>query len=413
MTPAMQATETTLVEELARGKAMTSVPVARRKLWHWIKERDCAGHEPYDLLNSTYLSGQWARRKPLNILIVQAGRRFAGRKSRKFFRVPPSKNPKAVGLLLTACCDLARCGEDWRHEASHLIAELIRLRSPNEEFFSWGYDWDFYSLRGPTLPAFSPNSIATYFCGSAFLDFVEVFRDQQAWTIGQSVGEFFVRRLNRSVDLRDEVCFSYTPTDRTVIYNSNALVGSYLARLGHLCHNLEYIGLASRCMNHLASAQQPDGSWTYGAKRSQQWVDHFHTGYNLCALLDYIRFTGDESYEKVISRGYEFYKDNFFDRNGAPKYFHNSLYPIDIHSCSQAILTFIAFSERDESALMRAEQTANWTIQNMQSPEGFFYFQCHRLWTNRTPYMRWGQAWMFHALSKLESAMRDSTGSTH
>jgi len=39
-------------------------------------------------------------------------------------------------------------------------------------------------------------------------------------------------------------------------------------------------------------------------------------------------------------------------------------------------------------------------IVNMQAPEGFFYFQKHRWYTNRIPYMRWGQAWAFHALTE-------------
>lgn len=41
-----------------------------------------------------------------------------------------------------------------------------------------------------------------------------------------------------------------------------------------------------------------------------------------------------------------------------------------------------------------------WMIHNMQDPTGFFYFQKHQWYTNRIPYMRWGQAWAFHALTE-------------
>jgi hypothetical protein len=48
----------------------------------------------------------------------------------------------------------------------------------------------------------------------------------------------------------------------------------------------------------------------------------------------------------------------------------------------------------------------HWTIKNMAAPDGSFYYQRHRLWTNRASYMRWGQAWMFRALTRLQLASR-------
>ncbi|MFZ0761684.1 MAG: hypothetical protein WAM69_17190, partial [Candidatus Sulfotelmatobacter sp.] len=379
---------------------------ARRAANDWMKVRDYRGWEPYDLLNSPYLSGPWMRSPLLAIPLLQGGRRFLGSRARTLLRVPLSKNPKALGLLLSGYCDLARCGEDCESEARYLKAELIRLRSPNEELFCWGYDWDFVSWRGPTMAAFTPNSIATYFCASALLDFAEMFHDPEARAMAESAGEFFVRRLNRSVDLEDGICFSYTPTNQTLIYNSSALVGAFLMRLAAASGNRDYRKLAGRSMNFLARAQRADGSWPYGAKSRQQWIDHFHTAYNLSALLDYIRLSGDPSHEEILKRGYDFYRRNLFAERGAPKYFHDRPYPIDIHSCAQAVLTFCAFSSRDASALKSAFETAQWTIENLKAPEGCFYFQRHRFWTNRTPYMRWGQAWMFLALSRLELTIR-------
>ena len=37
---------------------------------------------------------------------------------------------------------------------------------------------------------------------------------------------------------------------------------------------------------------------------------------------------------------------------------------------------------------------------------GFFYYQKRRLYTARTPYMRWSQAWMMYALARLLEGMR-------
>src|ERR1700728_3424537 len=118
----------------------------------WIQTRQFAGYEPFDLLNSPYLSGPWPRKAPPAILLTQAGKRFAGLRLRQALKIPPSLNPKALGLCLSAYCDLAQTGYDVSAEAAWLKTELIRLRSPHEPEYCWGYDWNYTSLRGPRLP---------------------------------------------------------------------------------------------------------------------------------------------------------------------------------------------------------------------------------------------------------------------
>jgi hypothetical protein len=367
----------------------------------WIESRQFEGYEPFDLLNSPYLAGAWARKALPGIVLIQTGKRFAGQRLRRLLKVPSSRNPKALGLCLSAYCDLARSGCDVSAQAIWLKNELIRLRSPHESEFCWGYDWDFVSLRGPRLPAFSPNCVASYFCATAMLEMSEVFGDPEARAIGESVARFMASRLQRSFESEDEVCFSYTPGDKTLIYNSSALVGILLARVGKLLGNANYLSLARKAMAFLKNGQLETGGWYYGQLRRQRWIDGFHTSYNVCALLVYQRITGDSTFESAMLRGHRYYQSTFFTDNGAPWYFHNRLFPIDIHACSQAILHFVTFSGIDPEALERARMTFDWTVRNMAAPDGSFYYQRRRLWTNRTPYMRWGQAWMFRGLARL------------
>jgi hypothetical protein len=320
---------------------------------------------------------------------------------RRLLKVPPSRNPKALGLILSAYCDLARAGRDVSAQAGWLKSELIRLRSPHESNYCWGYDWDYLSLRGSRLPAFSPNCIATYFCATAMLEMGKVFHDAEALEIAESAAGFMASRLNRSFESADEICFSYTPSDKTLIYNSSALVGAFLARAGKLYGNQNYLSLAHKAMVFLERSQLETGGWYYGRLRRQRWIDSFHTSYNICALLDYQLTTGDTAFEHVMLRGHRYYYTTFFTQDGAPRYFHNRTFPIDIHACAQAILHFTAFSSMDHTALDRAWRTFHWTVGNMAAPDGSYYFQRHRLWTNRSVYIRWGQAWMLRALCRL------------
>jgi hypothetical protein len=379
--------------------------IATTGVQDWIEKREYAGFEPYDLLNSPYLQRDWIRNRFLAAFVIQVGRRWGGLTLRKLLHIPPSLNPKALSLCLLAYCDLQQLGYECRSRIDAVKEWLVKLRSINQEYYCWGYDWDFVSLRGSTLPKFQPNCIATYFCARALHQVGLIFGDSQATAMAASACEFLVRTLKRSVETDNWVCFSYTPTDCTRIYNNSALAGALMAQLAIGTKRDEYLSLSRRSMRYLADHQRTDGSWTYGDARSQQWIDGFHSAYNLCALLDYRSATSDTSFDQAIHKGYEFYKQEFIRKDGAPNYSVSSRYPIDVHSCSQAILTFCRFEAIDPQALSFAERTARWTIQHMQSADGAFFYQIRRLRVDRTPYMRWGQAWMFHALSRLQLAL--------
>lgn len=379
----------------------TAVDNAIADLRRWVESRGYAGHDPFDLLNSPFLGPHLLHSWPVGIAFIQFGKRYAGLTIRDWLRVRPSKNPKALGLFIAGYCDLSRCGEVTQDNANYLKAELKRLRSPGELEYCWGYDWDHVS-RGGSMPAFSPNCIATYFCATALLDMAEVFEDEEAFEIAASAGRWVTTRLRHLVDTKQHLCFSYTPTGGSKVYNASALSAALLARLASVAWIDEYRDLSRRAMSYLVAGQEPDGAWQYGPNPIHHWIDGFHTGYNLEALMSYRRSTGDSSFDQAIRRGYDYYVANFFAADGAPKYFQNSLYPIDVHSCSQAILTFCDFASEDPDAMNRSLQSALWAIKNMRGPDGSFYFQKHRHWTNRSPYMRWGQAWMLHALTRLK-----------
>lgn len=379
---------------------------ALKSLQEWVESRNYAGYDPYDWLNSPAISRLWNYSRGASSIAIQVGRRFGGATLRRILNVPPSVNPKALGLFMSGYCDLMRRGNNCSDALQSLKRRLKELRAPAESEYAWGYDWNYCSMRGGVLPAFAANSIATVFCAEALLDLHDVAGDNEALAMAHSAGRFCLTRLNRSFENSRELCFSYTPDNRTLIFNSSVLVGALLARLG--ARDPELLHVAKQTMAFLAARQRADGSWPYGCSSTHQWIDGFHTGYNLSGMAAYRRRTGDTSFDSAMLRGYTFYKDHCFSSNGTPKYFHDRVHPIDIHACSQAVLTFCDFAGHDPGALARAAQVAIWTVTNMRSPDGYFFYQRHRFWTNRTPYMRWSQAWMFRALARLHSVLSNA-----
>lgn len=134
---------------------------------------------------------------------------------------------------------------------------------------------------------------------------------------------------------------------------------------------------------------------------SQQWIDNFHTGYNLGALRSIGASLGGPEFEDSVRRGFEFYREHFFRDDAAPKYFHDRDYPIDVHCVAQSILTLLEFQDLNAGNLQMVQAVFEWAMKHMWDERGFFYYRVLRLGTIRTSYMRWSQAWMLLALTTL------------
>ena len=137
-----------------------------------------------------------------------------------------------------------------------------------------------------------------------------------------------------------------------------------------------------------------DKIWVYGEAKTQQWIDGFHTGYNLVALKDVYEAFGDEWVKESMDRGLEYYRENLFEPGGIAKYYHDRMYPLDPHSTALGIITMVKLRPGDPDAVALAESLLEWADRHMRSPQGYYFYQKHRWWTNRISYMRWTQAWM-------------------
>ena len=185
------------------------------------------------------------------------------------------------------------------------------------------------------------------------------------------------------------------------VHNANLLGAAYLCRVARVTGDRKYLEPALEAARFSVARQHDDGSWAYGEAPTQQWIDNFHTGFNLVALRRIRDFAGTAEFDAAIRKGLAFYKSHFFRDDGAPKYFHDAVYPIDIHSAAQSIITLAEFSDSGKDNLALAHKVLGWTLGNMRSPRGHFYFQKRPRSTVRTPFMRWSQAWMLLALATL------------
>jgi hypothetical protein len=245
------------------------------------------------------------------------------------------------------------------------------------------------------------------FGAHAFLDWYEATTDERAFEMACGSCRFLLDRINRTHD-GDAFCFSYTPLDHSRVHNVNLLAAELLARMFAKDGREEYRDAAASALRYTLARQRADGSWAYGEDRSQEWVDSFHTGFVLVALRNIGAYLGLTDLRASVGAGYEFYSKRFFLADSTPGYYHDRLYPVDVHSAAQAIITFVEMTDLMPNARQMADQAAAWAIDNLQDPAGFFHFQRRRFYTIKIPYMRWSQAWMLYALSRFHT--RDQAG---
>lgn len=378
----------------------TKFKVSFAKLTAYCEKEDFKGYDPYDSLNSRLFRSipvfskiplvklawtQFFKRSPFNF--------------RAAVGIDKEYNPKALGLFLSAYCNLYKADNQQQYldQISFFSSKLIELQNPNFSGSCWGYNFDWQS-RAFFQPRDTPTIVASTFIGCALLDAYEITGEKDLLKTARSTCDFFLKDLNRTYDDNGNFSFSYSPRDTSVVFNASLLGSRLLARVYSITNEPELLEEAKKSVTFCCNHQKADGSWSYGTYDFHQWVDNFHTGYNLECISDYMKYSGDYSFEENLSKGFDYYISTFFTEEGVSKYYNNSTYPIDIHAPTQLIITLSKLEKMSEyESLMNS--VINWTIDNMQSKEGYFYYQINKYFTSKIPYMRWAQAWMFYAMS--------------
>ena len=376
---------------------------AFEELEQWCRQRNFAGADPFDALNSrVFQSTPFRHSRTARLVWTQALKRLPI--LRPLALVPPQRNSKGHALFtLAALANYRRVRtKEAEAQARNLLEELWQMRIQGFSGAAWGYNFAWQS-RKFFAPLGTPTIVPTAFAAKAFMEGHQTFGDDSYLQRARSSCDFILHDLKRPVETPEEVCFSYSPLDETRIFNASLLAAETLAGVGALTGEMNFCDFSTRAVRYVIRRQNEDGSWGYGEERGQEWIDNFHTAYVLSSLA---RIQGsckfsDPDVAAALKRGYEFWRKRFFLADGWPKYYHDNLYPADGHAAATAIITLLELHELDDGAPAFAETIAIWMIRNLRDGQGFFYSQRRRFHTMRTAYVRWTQAWMLYALARL------------
>lgn len=386
------------------------------ELFAWCEREEFSGFDPFDGLNSLIFQSlplktfalarlawlQSVKRSPVNL--------------RKILSVKKGVNAKGIALFALAELSRFRATQEEKHaeNSQNLLKKLLtqKIQIPNRTAFGYNFDWQ---SRAFFAPQGTPTIVPTAFAARAFIEAYELFKTESYLETAREICEFICTDLNRVYESEDELCFSYTPLDRSIIFNASLLAGETLASVGAIDDNKNYLELAAKTARYVVRRQQANGAWAYGSRLRHKWVDNFHTAYILLSLYRIQELIPDLKNETQISieKGLNFWLDNFFLADGTPKYFDKNTYPVDIHSASAAIAALSELNRIDVRCLPQAEKTLSWTIENMRDAKGFFYYQKQKNTTNRIPFIRWGQSWMAYALARFLETENEKISCKH
>lgn len=374
----------------------------------WAAERDYAGWDPYDGLNSPVFGaftddfpGAWAVRL--------AGMHFVHKAPvnvRPLFSVPKERNPKGIALFALAWLHWSDLegDEDALGRAEDLLGWLWRNRSTSYDRPGWGYNFPWQNGTKFYLPANEPSIVVSVFCGRAFLKHYRLAGDRSSLRRAVLTAEFIHDHVNtRSIDGRS--LYTYTPHDDFVVVNANALAAGFFRSVADAAERDDLADRSRVLVRFVVDEQTPEGAWHYAVPADDSHLSHdnFHTGFVLEALWRYRRHEADDAVDAAYRRGLDFYRERLFESDGAPRFESDQEYPHDAHAAAQGIRTLAL--DGGEASIETAAAVVAWTFENLLDPDGYFYRRRGRLLSDRTPYMRWSQAWLCYALTAYIGAL--------
>jgi rhamnogalacturonyl hydrolase YesR len=378
---------------------------------NWITQNGWAGYDPYDIQCSVIfhrLSRKNNFFRRLHGYIFRKSNNKFPRKIRRFLKVKPQINPKAMGLFTEAYSILYQetKKEDFLNKAKFIAQWLLDNPNKNYSNLCWGYPFDWQSKM--FFPKGTPSGVATTAIGRGFWELYQITKDKQYLEACQSICKFIIEDLNIYSN-KNGICFSYTPLDDFQVHNANLFAAEFLVKIGKATKNNNWIERGIESANFSIAEQNADGSLCYWSEESRKKLnlgckrDHYHSGFEIRMLYGIWEHTKNNKMKDAANKYYEYYLENFFADDYAPILTPKGNYFIDVHSCAEALLLNSISQKYFTKSNDLLRKTANWIIKNMQTESGYFRYRLikkrDKIICNNMPYLRWGQAWMLLGLS--------------
>lgn len=383
------------------------------KLWTWMKIHNFTSYDHYDLLATRYGVASKALLKytrGLGLLAVSpimALDLFIPMTRKYFFR--PKRSAEAIPRIIQGCYRLLSenvVKQECISVCQDLLDWLVENKVETQHGWGWGLQFDWQSEA--YLPKNTPCATITALVAAAFYETYLINHKERYLELLQKAAGFMVNDLNKDRRYGVQV-FSYSPYDHRLVINANSFVAVTLLYILQFFPNTTHQTVLDGLLEYIIKEQNEDGSWFYHDKqqvsKERNFIDSFHSCFILENLFKIWQMKRDAQILNAIQKGYDYFINNNLNDREIVKLYNKYPYihgiVIDIRSCAEGISCLSRLSELFPEALPLAIEIADKTMTVMQNGDGSFAFRQYWWGKNRMPYMRWGQAPMFHGLCVL------------
>jgi rhamnogalacturonyl hydrolase YesR len=285
---------------------------------------DLSTYDPYDIWKTAVgskVKALYNRNKSLALLpagLLTILDLYLNNRTRYFYKKQefPVVRAIAANTLLniyqksgnTECLDAAKEHLSW----------LIENPSRGYSGFCWGANMKWVS-NNALYDINTPFITNTPYALEAFVSFQRITNSNDYNDIITSIFDFIDKDLYKHIDTAEMLCLSYSPLrEARPVTNANSYALYALSILSTFVpEKAEKIRQdILRLFNFICAHQNKDGSWWYYADQSaHNFIDCFHSCFILKNLLKASKLCPMPSnFERVISEGYSFLKNNLFDR---------------------------------------------------------------------------------------------------
>ena len=386
-----------------------------RRFGAWLDREGIESYDPYDIWGTRF--GVWSRK-------IYYWRRWLGTplvapfvlldlvwpSARRFF-VAKQRFATADAQVLLAFLNLYRVTREQAYldKAIALGAEIMAYAIPGYRGPCWGYPFDWQNNRGPVWKRNTPYITCTPYCYEAFLALQAVTGQDKYRTIAAGIAEFVHADLRETPTSPTAAAGSYSPHDSSKVVNTSAYRAFVLTDAARRFGRDDYARSANLNLAFVLESQRADGSWQYTMDTPSNFIDNFHTCFNLKNLSKLNRILNRDDVRDSIRRGFDYYRAELFYPNGDPKSFaiepRVQLARLEMYNFAEGITLGALLADDLPGARASAHQLARRLLGDFQLPDGHFVTRVFRGGIRHTfPFLRWPQAQLFLAITNLLAA---------
>jgi hypothetical protein len=389
------------------------------KLEKYIENEKYMGWDPYDALNSEFINKltsfhPFVQRIAIHLL------KNSPINFRNILGIKKGYNPTALSLFIDGYVNLYHIYGDSEYlkKANFLKEKLYFLTCiNNQEELGWGRNFKFITTK-ETHELDKPLTFLNAKLSISLLNLYEITKEKLIIKNTKKV-IFSIIKNGRVFETKEGTFIGYSAdSEPRYIFNASILTAELIVKyLYHTKQNDEIIcnislkNLAEKLIDTVLVKQQDDGKWYYGYNFDFTILKNidFHQGFVSDALLGISKYFDYKKEEilKAYTLGIEFMYENQISNNGRFKWRLPKEYPVDIHNQAQGIISLARVN--NDKYNPKLNTLLKYTIEEFfDNEKGYFYYQKNRFYTIKIPFIRWGEGWMFFALTEYLKVIKDN-----